>query len=151
MPLRTFVAALVISIAAPASSALASASECVACYRQVVRPPVSRPVSERVMLHPGGMVARTILPRYASVAEKVLIAPARNVWQVTRGPRGEAIGCWVTVPARYAIRHRSVMVRPGQTVAEAIPAARITRNRSVVVDRGGPAWEPISLRHAAAR
>ena len=146
MPLRTLVAALVIGLAAPASGALASPSECVACYRQVVRPPVSRAVSERVMLHPRHSVARTILPRYDTIAEKVLVASARNVWQVTRGPRGEAIGCWVTIPAQYAIRHRSVMVRPAQVVAEAIPAATITRNRSVVVDRGGPAWEPIAAR-----
>src|SRR3954447_1342364 len=29
---------------------------------------------------------------YASFSEKVLVAPPRKVWQVTRGPHGEAIG-----------------------------------------------------------
>jgi hypothetical protein len=146
MLLRTLVVAAAMAVGASASGALASASDCVACYRHVVRPPVSRAVSERVVLHPGQTVARTVLPRYETVAERVLIAPARNVWQVTRGPRGEAIGCWVAVPAQYAVRHRSVMLRPAGIVTEAIPAASMTRVRSVVVDRGGPAWEPISVR-----
>src|SRR5215210_1833781 len=46
----------------------------------------------------------------ASFAEKTLIAPPRKVWQVTRDAYGQTVGCWVTVPGRYAVHHRRVMV-----------------------------------------
>ena len=145
MPLRSLVVAFATGAAALASSAaLGAPADCVACYRLVVRPPVHGVVSERVPLHPGQTLARTVLPRYETVTEKVLVSPRRNVWQVKRGPRGETVGCWVVAPAQYAVRHRAVMVRPAYVGAEAIPAARITRTRSAILHPGGSAWEPIA-------
>ena len=143
---RSFVVAAAVGATLASSAAFGASADCVACYRHVVRPPVHRLVSERVTLHEGQTIARTALPRYDTVAEKVLVSPARNVWQVTRGPRGETIGCWVVVPAQYAVRHRAVMVRPASVQAERMPAARITRVHSVVADPGGPGWEPIAAR-----
>ena len=145
MLLRSLVVALAAGAAALASSAaLGAPADCVASYRLVVRPPVHGVISERVTLHPGQTIARAVLPRYETVTEKVLVSPQRNVWQVKRGPRGETIGCWVAVPAQYAVRRRAVMIRPAYVRAESIPAARITRTRSAVLDRGGSAWEPIA-------
>src|ERR1044072_4603007 len=77
-----------------------------ACYRHVVQPPVYGVISEKVMLQAPQVYARAIPGEYAAVSEKVLIAPPRKVWQVTRGPYGEALGCWVTAPAQYALQHR---------------------------------------------
>jgi hypothetical protein len=79
------------------------------------------------------------------VTEKVLVAPARNVWQVTRGADGRIVGCWVKVPARYAVRHRRVLEWPARA-AHTASAAVVTRTRSVVLDPGGAAWEPIAER-----
>ena len=116
MPLRSLVVALVAGAAALASSAaLGAPADCVACYRHVVRPPVHAVVTERVAPNPVQAIARTLLPslpRAKMVTEKVLMAPARNVWQVTRGADGRIVGCWVKVPARYAVRHRRVLEWP---------------------------------------
>jgi hypothetical protein len=104
-------------------------------------------VTERLAPNPVQAIAR-ILPRYETVAEKVLVARAHNVWQVTRGADGKVVGCWVQVPAQYAVRHRRRMVWPAHASAETAPA---TRTRSVVLDRGGPAWEPIATAPADGR
>jgi hypothetical protein len=153
MSLRSLVVALAASAAALASNAALGApavgapADCIACYRHVVRPPVHGVVTERLAPNPVQAIAR-ILPRYETVAEKVLVARARNVWQVTRGADGKVVGCWVQVPAQYAVRHRRRMVWPAHASAETAPA---TRTRSVVLDRGGPAWEPIATAPADGR
>jgi hypothetical protein len=154
MPPRNFVAAAagvaalvssaLVSGALASSAALTPSADCVACYRHVVRPPVHGVVSERVTLNPVQAIAR-ILPRYKTVAEKVLVARARNLWHVARGADGKIVGCWVQVPAQYTVRHRRVMVWPAQA-----ETAAATRTRSVVLDRGGPAWEPIAVSPAHA-
>jgi len=149
MPLRSLVVALAAGAAALASSAaLGAPADCVACYRHVVRPPVHAVVTERVAPNPVQAVARSLLPplpRAKMVTEKVLVAPARNVWQVTRGPDNRIVGCWVTVPARYAVRHRRVLEWPARAAYTA-SAAVVTRTRSVVLDPGSAAWEPIAAR-----
>jgi hypothetical protein len=114
-----------------------------ACYRHVVHPPVYGAVVEKVVLQPPQVFARTIPGEYASYAEKTLIAPPGKVWQVTRDAYGRTVGCWVPVPARYAVQHRRVMVRPPQVVQDATPGIYGTLYRKVLVQPAQSAWEPI--------
>jgi len=67
----------------------------------------------------------------------------RKVWQVTCGPYGEAIGCWATAPAQYAVQRRHVMVRPPQVVQEATPAVYGVFSRKVLIQPARSGWEPI--------
>jgi hypothetical protein len=147
MPLRTVAFAGLLGAAALASgAALAGEVECASCYRHVERPPVYAVVSEQVLVEPARTITRTVPAQYDTVSEKVLVAPARREWQVTRGPHGETIGCWVVHPAQYAVRRRSVLVRPEQVVPETIPAVYVTRSRSVLVEPARAGWEPIAVR-----
>lgn len=114
-----------------------------ACYRYVAQPAVYGVASEQVMLQQPQVYARTIPGAYASVADKVLVAPPRKVWQVRRGPYGEAVGCWVTLPAQYAVQHRSVMVRPPQVVQETTPGVYGVLHRKVLLQPARSGWEPI--------
>ena len=97
----------------------------------------------------------------------VLVAPARKVWQITRDAAGREIGCWVRVPARYELRHSTVLVRPQRTwletlpprygmvprqvtvrpshvVHQVIPAVTRTETRTVVVQPGRDEWRPLA-------
>lgn len=116
---------------------------CETCYRHVVQPPVYGSVAERVMVRAPHTVHRHVPPAYETVAERVLVSPARKVWQVTRGPHGEPVGCWVMVPARYAVEHRQVMVRPPEVVPYAVPGVYATRHRQVMVQPGYAGWQPL--------
>lgn len=116
---------------------------CIGCYRHVVTPPVYGTVAETVMVRAPRTVAHTIPGAYETVAEKVLVAPPRKVWQVTRDAYGQLVGCWVVVPARYAVRHRTVMVRAPQLVHETIPPVYATRHREVLVRPASAGWQPI--------
>ncbi len=61
------------------------------------------------------------------------MSPAHREW-LTRVENGEAIGCWVNVPARYGRMTRRVMVAPARTVTQTIPAQTATRLATEVVE-----------------
>ncbi len=139
-----------------AGLAQAGGSGCTNCYKQVVHPPQYRTVDETVLvrpaqtiahrtpaefgtvqetvvIHPARTVAREIPAQLGTVAEQIMISPARKEWQVTTDAHGRQIGCWVKIPAQYAVQHRTVVVRPAQVVHETIPAVHGTRTRQVMV------------------
>ena len=137
-------------------AAQAGGSGCADCYEKVVTPPqyatraetvMVRParsyahvspaqygvVHEQVMVRPATTYARAIPAQTAVVAEKVMVSPARREWQVTVDAYGRKIGCWVTVPAQYAVQHRHVVVRPERVVHETVPAEYGVQARKVMV------------------
>ncbi len=129
---------------------------CQNCYQKVVHPAQYQTVAEKVLVRPAQSVAHTTPAEYGvvhekvmvrpaqtvarhipavmgAVAETVMVSPARKEWQVTRDAHGREVGCWVKIPAQYATHHRTVVVRPGQTVHDVIPAAYATQARHVMV------------------
>jgi hypothetical protein len=129
---------------------------CKTCYERVVTPPVYRTVAEKVVVRPAQTVAHTTPAEYglvhekvvvrpaqtfarhipavtSTVAETVMVAPARKEWRITRDAHGREIGCWIKVPAQYATQHRTVVVRPAQTVHEVVPAQYGVQARQVLV------------------
>ena len=126
------------------------------CYKLVVTPPAYSEVAEQVLVRPAQRIARHIPAEYGTVsetvtvrpaktfsrhipavygttAETVMVAPARKVWQISIDAHGQKVGCWVTVPAQYATRHRQVVIREAQVVHETIPAVHAERHRRVLV------------------
>jgi hypothetical protein len=93
-------AALVLSAAA----AQAGGVGCKTCYQRVVHP-----------------------AQYQTVAEKVLVSPARTVAHAT--------------PAVYGTVHEKVMIRPAQTVARHIPAVTQTVAETVMVSPARKEWQ----------
>jgi hypothetical protein len=147
---------LALGTAALLSSASFAQAGCQTCYQKVVHPAQYRTVPETVMVrhaqtiahttpaeygvvhekvlvHPGHAIARTIPAEMGAVAEQVMVSPARKEWQVTVDAHGRKIGCWVKIPAQYAVQHRTVVVRPAQVVHEHVPAVYETRARQVMV------------------
>lgn len=88
---------------------------------------------EVVVVQPARNVARYVPAEVRTVAEKVLVAPASKRWQVTRDAYGRTIGCWVHVPAQYAVRHRQVVVRPERVDVERVPEVLGVRQRTVMI------------------
>jgi hypothetical protein len=165
---------------------------CTTCYQKVVHPAQYRTVPEtvqvrpaqtiahttpaqygavheRVLVRPGHTVAREIPAQLGTVAEQVMVSPARKEWQVTVDAHGNKIGCWVKVPAQYAVQHRTVVVRPAQVVHEhvapvyetrarhvmvrpaqvhhqVIPAEYATRHRTEMVAPASASWQPLGGR-----
>jgi hypothetical protein len=58
--------------------------------------------------------------------------PTRR-WDVTRDAHGRTVGCWVEVPAQYALRTRTVLVAPASVDYEIVPAVYAHRQRKVMV------------------
>jgi hypothetical protein len=139
------------------------------CYRRVVSPPEYRTVAERVLVEPERQVAEIVpavtqaveqtvvvepahevteaIPaEYDLVEETVLVSPAQRVWQVS-DQYGETVGCWVTVPPRYAREARRVLVRPPQYRIVVAPAVTETRLREVVVEPAHEVWRTIPARY----
>lgn len=127
------------------SSALAGGFGCggADCYRHVVSPPVYGAVAEPVMVRPPHHYTAITPGEFTVVSERVLVAPPGRVWQVSRDAYGNTVGCWVTTPARYAVRHRQVMVRPPQLVRHYQPAQYAVQHRRVLVQPARSGWEPI--------
>jgi hypothetical protein len=146
----------VIALGFSLTPAIAGGAGCTTCYQKVVTPPMYRHVNETVMvrpaqtvahttpavygtvhekviMRPAQTVARTIPAEMGTVAEKVMVSPARKEWQVTMDAHGRKIGCWVKIPAQFAVQHRTVVMRPAQVVHETIPAVYGTQARTVVV------------------
>lgn len=116
----TFAAALV-GLVIGAAPAMAGGG-CSTCYRHVVEPAVYGSVADRVMVTPPRTISHVIPAAYETRSEKVLVSPARKVWEVKRDHHGNAVGCWVEIPAKYAVRHFKVQVRAEQVVHETLPA-----------------------------
>ncbi|MCO5092437.1 hypothetical protein [Bosea sp. (in: a-proteobacteria)] len=171
-----------------ASAAEAGGCRGSACYNLVTTPPVFGTVDETYQVRPAQVQRRVIPAEYETVTDTVMIAPERRIphhraavyetvtekvmiaaagrrWEVTRDARGNMVGCWVDVPARYGFqsrrvevspasidyetvpavytqRQRQVMVRPTQVVREEIPAVYETRQRQVMVSPGSQHWAP---------
>lgn len=114
-----------------------------ACFRHVTAPPVYDTVQDTVLVRPPRTVYRTVPPVYDTVSERVMVAPGGRFWQTRRGPDGELIGCWVTTPPRFAVRTRTVLVRPAQSVPETIPPEYASVSRRVLVAPARSGWVPI--------
>ena len=72
-----------------------------------------------------------------------MVSPGGRYWQTSRGPGGELIGCWVTTPPRFAVRTRTVLIRPAQTIPETIPPEYASVSRRVLVAPARAGWAPI--------
>jgi hypothetical protein len=90
-------------------------------------------VHEKVLVRPAQTIAREIPAQLGTVAEQVMVSPPRKEWQVTVDAHGRQIGCWVKIPAQYAVRHRTVVVQPAQIEHHTIPAVYETRAHKVEV------------------
>jgi hypothetical protein len=112
------------------------------CYRYVNTPPVFDTVQENVLVRPPRTVYRTVPPVYDTVSEKVMVSPGGRFWQTSRGPGGELVGCWVNTPPRFALRSRTVLVRPAQAVPETIPPEYATVSKRVLVAPARAGWVP---------
>jgi hypothetical protein len=127
-------------LAAPAQAGGCYGSE---CYRHVTAPPVYDTVQENILVRPPRTVYRTVPPVYDTVSERVMVSPGGRFWQTSRGPGGELIGCWVTTPPRFAVRTRTVLVRPAQSIPETIPPEYASVSRRVLVAPARSGWVPI--------
>ncbi|GJE00077.1 hypothetical protein [Methylobacterium isbiliense] len=141
LPLSLAAAAGAVLVALPAA---AGGYGCTTaeCYRRVSTPPVYGTVSEQVMVRPPRTVTHVVPPVYDTVAEKVLVSPGGRVWQTSYDAYGQLVGCWVTTPPRYAVRHRRVLVRPAEVVPQVIPPAYASFQRRVLVEPARSAWVP---------
>lgn len=136
----------------------AQAGDCfgAACYRLVKKPAVYRTVSKTYLARPAqtqsrlipaqyGYVTETLMVQpaqtiphyrdatYTSVSEKVMISPPTRRWEVSRDMFGNAVGCWVDVPAQFGYRQRTVEVSPATVEYENVPAVYVPRQRQVMV------------------
>jgi hypothetical protein len=112
------------------------------CYRQATLPPVYGTLTEPVQLSAPRTYAVVNPPEYRTIAEPVQVAPARREWRITRDAWGRRVGCWVEIPARYAVLHRPVMVRSGSVVPETTFPVYGVRYRSVKMEPARRAWVP---------
>ena len=129
-----------ILLAAPAQAGGCYSSE---CYRHVSTPPVFDTVQENVLVRPPRTVYRTVPPVYDTVSERVMVSPGGRFWQTSHGPHGELIGCWVSTPPRFAVRSRTVLVRPAQSIPETIPPEYATVSKRVLVAPARAGWVPV--------
>lgn len=143
------------------------------CYRRIVEPPQYRTVAEAVLASPEREVAdyvpavtreieETVVMRpartYVSVApaqygetrQTVEVSPAHSEWR-TRWENGEAIGCWVRVPARYAERIARVVTAPAREIVRTIPEQTATRRRTEVVEPAHTATRILPARYVTRR
>ena len=127
-----------------ASQAWAGGGGCAHCYRHVVQPAVYGAVAERVMVRAPRAYTTVIPGRFEVVPQQVMVSPARKVWQVTRDAYGNTVGCWVTVPAQYAVQYRTVLVRPPQRLQHYQAAEYAVHHRAVLVQPARAGWVPAS-------
>jgi hypothetical protein len=136
--------------------ALGVSAEASQCYRRVVQPAqygavseqvlasperevadyapaVTRQVEESVVVRPERTYTRVIPAEYGETHETVEVSPAQREWR-TRWENGEAIGCWVRVPARYADRIRRVLTNPAREITQTVPEQTATRLRTEIVE-----------------
>ena len=148
-PIRLLAAALgSLVLAGPAEAGGCAGGQ---CYRYAVTPPVYATEQETVLVNPPRTVYRTVPPVYDTVDEEVLVAPASRVWQTRPGPRGELIGCWIETPPRYAVRRRTVVVRPAETIPVTLPPDYAVVNHRVPVAPARAGWVPLDPGYGASR
>lgn len=140
---RTFIIAAALGGMAFAGPAMAGGCYGGECYRYAVTPPVYATEQQNVLVRPPRTIYRTVPPVYDTVEERVLVAPGGRFWQESRGPGGELIGCWVSTPPRFALRRRTVLVRPAETVPETFPPEYATVSRRVLVAPARAGWVPV--------
>jgi hypothetical protein len=121
------------------------------CYRYAVTPPVYATEQETVLVSPPRTVYRTVPPVYDTVEEQVLVAPGGRIWQTRPGPHGELIGCWVETPPRYAVRRRTVVVRPAETIPVTLPPDYAVVNHRVRVAPARAGWVPLAPGYGGPR
>ncbi|GJD35194.1 hypothetical protein [Methylobacterium aerolatum] len=121
------------------------------CYRYAVSPPVYAVEQENVLVSPPRTVYQTVPPVYDTVSEQVLVAPGGRVWQTRPGPNGELIGCWIETPPRYAVRQRTVLVRPAETVPVTLAPQYATVSHRVRVAPARAGWVPLRAGYARPR
>jgi hypothetical protein len=149
-------AALGVGILFSVISTAEAGAPCRNCFEKVDHPPVYRNVEEKVKIRPAQTVSRIIPAEYGvvyetvvvrpaytvireipaklgTVAEQVMVSPPRKEWQVTVDANGRQIGCWVQMPAVYAVRHRTVVVTSARFDQETVPAVYETRARRVLI------------------
>ena len=88
-------------------------------------------IATKIMVRPARRIAHRVPAVRRTIAETVMIRPARRVWTYYTDRYGRLIGCWRDKPARYAVRHRTVTVRPGGVYYSTVPAEYRTITRSV--------------------
>ena len=71
-----------------------------------------------------------------------MVSPGGRVWQTSRGPYGELIGCWINTPPRFAVQTRRVLVQPAQSIPETIPPEYASVSRRVLVAPARSGWVP---------
>ena len=126
------------------------------CYRRVIDPPqystiveqvlvapareareylpaVTRQVEQTVVVRPERTVSRLAPAEYALRADTVEVSPAHREWR-TRDEDGEMIGCWVSVPARFAQVMRRVLIAPAHVETQTLPEQTATRTATEVVE-----------------
>ncbi len=127
-----------------AAPALASGAGCLTCYERVTHAPVYGMEAQRVMVRTPSTLATVVPALTRTVDETVEIEPERRVWRVTRDARGRTVGCWVTIPARYATRRRIVQVRPEAVIPVAVPGHFATQSRRVLLQPARSGWAPLA-------
>jgi hypothetical protein len=87
-----------------ASSMAAAAGQggCATCYQKVVSPPVYQTVAEKVLVQPARTIARHVPAEYGTVAERVMVQPPRTIAH--------------HVPAQYQTVAEKVLVAPASKV-----------------------------------
>jgi len=100
-------------------------------------PPQTAIVHQRVQVAPPRVVQRHVPAEVAVVPEAVQIAPARRVWTRTVDAHGREIACERTMPARYGVVNRHVVVRPARVETTVVPAQEAVVQREIVVRPGG--------------
>jgi hypothetical protein len=170
MKARPIAAATLAALALSLGAGAANAHE--ACFRKVASPPLYQTVTEPVLIQPSHVIAHTLPAQYQQVSQRVLVRPARvvahyiapvaqtvgeqvlvqqggRVWSVTRDAYGQEIGCWVNTPPVYATQYHTVVVQPGSTQYETIPAEYEDVSRTVMVQPASAQYETIPAVYGA--
>lgn len=113
------------------------------CYRRAWLPPVYGAVAEQTPVRAPRTYALVTPPEYRRIEETVMIRPARRIWTVRRDAWGRRIGCWVEIPARYAVRPRTVMVREASLTPYSQGTAYGLSLHDVVVEPAHRGWVPL--------
>jgi hypothetical protein len=129
-------AALLFSV----SGALAGGCQGSSCYRLVTSPPVYGSVAENVMVQPARTVARHIPAEFSTVEEKILVRPGRTIAHHTPAVLKDEAETVMVSPAskRWQVTHNAHGQVEGCWVV--VPAQYATRHRTVVV-------APASVQH----
>lgn len=116
------------------------------CYRQTYVPAQYGAVAQRTLVRAPRPYALVSPPEYRTVHERVAVRPAGRVWTTRRDAWGNKVGCWVEVPAEYAVVPRQVLVRAPSVVPVANLPSWSVRTYPVVTEPAHLAWTPVGYR-----